>query len=143
VLCTAPCASTAPRTSNWDPVPPTTGFQLTRDTAPFKTPDRTDTVNSWTPPCLNSSVQTNERTGRSLVLTFYGVPVAPGKSRVITAFFTNGKVRQTCPVQRRDSRRCCVVLQVGCRRGPPKERTGGSGHARSATHTGACLPCCC
>jgi hypothetical protein len=26
------------------------------------------------------------------VLTFYGIPTAPGKSRVITAFFTNAKV---------------------------------------------------
>jgi hypothetical protein len=39
------------------------------------------------------SVQTNRRTGRSLVLTFYGIPTEPGKSKVITAFFTNSKVR--------------------------------------------------
>jgi hypothetical protein len=28
-----------------------------------------------------------------LVLTFYGIPTEPGKSKVITAFFTNSKVR--------------------------------------------------
>lgn len=38
------------------------------------------------------SIQTNRRTGRSLVLTFYGIPLEPGRSRVITAFFTNAKV---------------------------------------------------
>lgn len=30
------------------------GFQLARDKAPYKTPDITDTVNLWRPPCLNS-----------------------------------------------------------------------------------------
>jgi hypothetical protein len=38
------------------------------------------------------SIQTNRRTGRSLVLTFYGIPLEPGRSRVITAFFTSAKV---------------------------------------------------
>jgi len=73
-------------------VTPQGGFQLSRDKAPYKTPDITDTVNLWKPPCLNCSVQTNRRTGRSLVLTFYGIPLEPGRSRVITAFFTNAKV---------------------------------------------------
>jgi len=34
------------------PAPPG-GFQLARDKAPYKTPDITDTVNLWKPPCLN------------------------------------------------------------------------------------------
>ncbi|WIA39874.1 hypothetical protein OEZ86_013318 [Tetradesmus obliquus] len=68
------------------------GFQLFRDSAPFKTAAPTDTVNNFVPPTLNASSQTNTVKGTTLVLTFYGIPTAPGKSRVITAFFTNAKV---------------------------------------------------
>ncbi|KAF6258852.1 hypothetical protein COO60DRAFT_1074951 [Scenedesmus sp. NREL 46B-D3] len=73
-------------------VTPTGGFKLVRDSAPFKTAAPTDTVNSFVPPVLNASSQTNTAKGTTLVLTFYGIPTAPGKSRVITAFFTSAKV---------------------------------------------------
>jgi hypothetical protein len=68
------------------------GFQLFRDSAPFRTAAPTDTINNFVPPVLNASSQTNTVKGTTLVLTFYGIPTAPGKSRVITAFFTNAKV---------------------------------------------------
>jgi hypothetical protein len=65
---------------------------LFRDTAPFRTAAPTDTVNTFVPPVLNVSSQTNTAKGTTLVLTFYGIPLAPGRSRVITAFFTDAKV---------------------------------------------------
>lgn len=40
------------------------GFQLARDKAPYKTPDITDTVNVWKPPCLNCRCLTATKTKR-------------------------------------------------------------------------------
>eukprot|EP00775_Hariotina_reticulata_P005511 gene5511-5747_t len=62
------------------------------DSAPFRTAAPTDTLNTFVPPVLNVSSQTNTVKGTTLVLTFYGIPLAPGRSRVITAFFTNAKM---------------------------------------------------
>eukprot|EP00879_Flechtneria_rotunda_P018962 GHRR01019906.1.p1 GENE.GHRR01019906.1~~GHRR01019906.1.p1 ORF type:complete len:438 (+),score=101.97 GHRR01019906.1:287-1600(+) len=73
-------------------VTPTGGFKLFRNCAPFRTAAPTDTTNNFIPPVLNSSLQINTEKGTTTVLNFYGIPLAPGKSRVITAFFTNSKV---------------------------------------------------
>ncbi|GBF90562.1 hypothetical protein Rsub_03134 [Raphidocelis subcapitata] len=71
--------------------PSAKGFRLWRDTAPFKIPSRMETVNNFVAPCLNSTVQ-KTATGRTFMLQFYGVPVAPGKSKLFAGFVTNAKL---------------------------------------------------
>ncbi|KAF8055112.1 PTC52 [Scenedesmus sp. PABB004] len=73
-------------------VTPRGGFQLFRDSAPYRTASRADSVNTFVPPVLNQSVQTNKEKGTALALTFFCVPVAPGRSRVTTAFFTTSRL---------------------------------------------------
>jgi hypothetical protein len=73
-------------------VSPRGGFKLQRASAPFKTEAPASSINTFAPPCLSLSVQTNEATGRSLALTFLCVPVKPGRSRVFTGFFTTGRL---------------------------------------------------
>lgn len=74
------------------PAAAATGFELSRNVATvrMKKPGQTETRNTWTPPSLNRSVTTTN--GRSIIMQFYGTPIAPGRCRLITGFFVKAKL---------------------------------------------------
>jgi hypothetical protein len=70
----------------------TGGFNLFLDRPPTRVVDKTDVLWDFIPPVLNTSTQTNTVSGTTLALVFYCIPTAPGRSKVIMAFFTTSKV---------------------------------------------------
>lgn len=64
------------------------GFRITRDSAPFRTDHPSFTDNSFVPPALYRSKSTM-KSGRTLLLQFYGTPIGGGRVRLFAAFIGN------------------------------------------------------